>query len=272
MENSELLCRWLDSGEIDFAILEGYFHKEDYDSMLYRTERYLAVCAQDYPFQNTPHQLADLLGETLLVREEGIRQPGNYPARLSRKNLALQDFHSLFEVGDMNVLKQMLVQGCGIGFLYEAAVQEDLQRADCGSSSWRTLPRTTTSPSSGARGASLHRATGASMENCAKTSRFFKTGQKKGKVIRRIPSLVFFISWQRLHHAAHACARSACHSVIFLFAVSNQRFGGQYHRSNRGSVLQSGTGNLGWVNDTGWNHVNVGFIVSVVAVANLVGV
>ena len=128
VENSELLCRWLDSGEIDFAILEGYFHKEDYDSMLYRTERYLAVCAQDYPFQNTPHQLADLLGETLLVREEGSGNREIIRRSLSRKNLALQDFHSLFEVGDMNVLKQMLVQGCGIGFLYEAAVQEDLQQ------------------------------------------------------------------------------------------------------------------------------------------------
>lgn len=128
VENSELLCRWLDSGEIDFAILEGYFHKEDYDSMLYRTERYLAVCAQDYPFQNTPHQLADLLGETLLVREEGSGNREIIRRSLSRKNLALQDFYSLFEVGDMNVLKQMLVQGCGIGFLYEAAVQEDLQQ------------------------------------------------------------------------------------------------------------------------------------------------
>ena len=128
VENSELLCRWLDSGEIDFAILEGYFHKEDYDSMLYRTERYLAVCAQDYPFQNTPHQLADLLGETLLVREEGSGNREIIRRSLSRKNLALQDFHSLFEGGYMNVLKQMLVQGCGIGFLYEAAVQEDLQQ------------------------------------------------------------------------------------------------------------------------------------------------
>lgn len=128
VENSELLCRWLDSGEIDFAILEGYFHKEDYDSMLYRTERYLAVCAQDYPFQNTPRQLADLLGETLLVREEGSGNREIIRRSLSRKNLDLQDFHSLFEVGDMNVLKQMLVQGCGIGFLYEAAVREDLQQ------------------------------------------------------------------------------------------------------------------------------------------------
>ena len=128
VENSELLCRRLDSGEIDFAILEGYFHKEDYDSMLYRTERYLAVCAQDYPFQNTPHHRADLLGETLLVREEGSGNREIIRRSLSRKNLALQDFHSLFEVGDMNVLKQMLVQGCGIGFLYEAAVQEDLQQ------------------------------------------------------------------------------------------------------------------------------------------------
>lgn len=128
VENSELLCRWLDSGEIDFAILEGYFHKEDYDSMLYRTERYLAVCAQDYPFQNTPRQLADLLGETLLVREEGSGNREIIRRSLSRKNLDLRDFHSLFEVGDMNVLKQMLVQGCGIGFLYEAAVREDLQQ------------------------------------------------------------------------------------------------------------------------------------------------
>lgn len=181
VENSELLCRRLDSGEIDFAILEGYFHKEDYDSMLYRTERYLAVCAQDYPFQNTPHQLADLLGETLLVREEGSGNREIIRRSLSRKNLALQDFHSLFEVGDMNVLKQMLVQGCGIGFCTKQRCRKICSRADCGSSSWRTLPRTTTSPSSGARGASLHRATGASMENCAKTSRFFKIGQKKGR-------------------------------------------------------------------------------------------
>ena len=41
VENSQQLCERLDAGEIDFAILEGYFRKTDYDSLLYKTERYV---------------------------------------------------------------------------------------------------------------------------------------------------------------------------------------------------------------------------------------
>lgn len=128
VDNSEMLCQWLDSGEIDFAILEGYFRKNDYDALLYRRERYIAVCASDYVFEHQPHRMSDLLGQTLIVRESGSGNREIIRRSLSRQNLDLDDFHSLFEVGDMNVIKQMLVQGCGIGFLYEAAVKTDLEQ------------------------------------------------------------------------------------------------------------------------------------------------
>lgn len=127
VENSQQLCERLDAGEIDFAILEGYFRKTDYDSLLYKTERYVGVCAPDYPFVKKPRQISDLLGETLIVRESGSGNREIITRSLSRQNLDLSDFHSVFEVGDMNVCKQMLIKGCGIGFLYEAAVKDDIK-------------------------------------------------------------------------------------------------------------------------------------------------
>ena len=38
ISNTQSLCRALDQGELDFAIVEGYFCKSDYDSLLYRRE------------------------------------------------------------------------------------------------------------------------------------------------------------------------------------------------------------------------------------------
>ena len=37
-------------GELDFAIVEGYFDKQAYDSLVYCTQRYIPVCASEYPF------------------------------------------------------------------------------------------------------------------------------------------------------------------------------------------------------------------------------
>lgn len=43
--NTAELLRLLDEGEIDFAIVEGFFQKQFYESLPYKRERYLAVCA-----------------------------------------------------------------------------------------------------------------------------------------------------------------------------------------------------------------------------------
>lgn len=48
--NTAQLLELLDRGEIDFAIVEGFFPKQAYDGLVYRRERYLPVCAPGYRF------------------------------------------------------------------------------------------------------------------------------------------------------------------------------------------------------------------------------
>ena len=69
--NTQELLKLLDQGELDFAIVEGYFDKQAYDSLVYCTQRYIPVCASEYPFSHPVRQMEDLLEERLLVREPG---------------------------------------------------------------------------------------------------------------------------------------------------------------------------------------------------------
>lgn len=128
VSNTQRLCAALDRGELDFAIVEGYFSKRNYDSILYRHEPYLAVCGADYTFAREPRVLSDLLSETLIVREPGSGNREIICRALNRKNLSVEDFRSVIQVGDMNVLKEMLILGCGVGFLYEAAARPQIEQ------------------------------------------------------------------------------------------------------------------------------------------------
>ena len=126
VSNTQRLCEMLDAGEIDFAIVEGYFYKGDYDALLCCHERYLPVCTPGYSFSAPPARLTDLLREPLLVREQGSGSREIIRRSLNRQNMDLEDFACKIEIGDMNVLKQLLLQGCGIAFLYESAVRQEL--------------------------------------------------------------------------------------------------------------------------------------------------
>ena len=69
--NTQELLRKLDGGEIDFALVEGHFAKNEYDHLVYATEPYVAVCGADYPFRTPPKTMEDLTGERIIVREQG---------------------------------------------------------------------------------------------------------------------------------------------------------------------------------------------------------
>lgn len=50
VDNTETLLKQIDSGELDFAVIEGYFHKAEYDYKIYSIENYIAVCGSSYAF------------------------------------------------------------------------------------------------------------------------------------------------------------------------------------------------------------------------------
>lgn len=73
-----------------------------------------------------------------------------------------------------------------------------------------------------------------------------------------------------LVHAAHVRGRSS-RSRGFR-QVSDKALGGQDHRGDAGSVLQSGTSDLGRVDDTGLDHIlDVLLLLGIKAVVGLVG-
>lgn len=126
-DTSELLAK-LNEGEIEFALVEGFFQKKEYDFLVFASEPFAAVCAPDYKFHQTIEKLEDLLGERLFIREPGSGTRYVFERYLEGKNLLLHDFSNLMEISNIGAMKQMVAKGQGITFLYEAAVKEELNK------------------------------------------------------------------------------------------------------------------------------------------------
>lgn len=122
----ELLAK-LREGEIGFALLEGNFPKEECASTVYSSEQFIAVRGRDYRLRGRAQKLEDLLGERLILREEGSGTREVLQKDLERRNLSPEDFWQADEIGNMNAIKTLVKEGCGITFLYEAAVREELE-------------------------------------------------------------------------------------------------------------------------------------------------
>lgn len=128
VENTQELLRRLDEGEIDFALVEGFFQKSEYDFQKYSEEEYIAVCSPDYPFGAKPEKIEDLFQERLLLREEGSGTREVLERWLDSRNLSIHDFQRTTEAGSLQTIRELTKAGCGITFLYETAVKEDLEK------------------------------------------------------------------------------------------------------------------------------------------------
>lgn len=126
VDNTNTLLQMLDRGEIDFAVIEGFFPRNAYDSIPYKTEHFIPVCSPDYSFSRPIRGLQDLLGERLFVRElgSGTREVLNHALR--EHNLSLEDFLHLTEIGNLNTIKSLVASGMGISFFYESVVLKEL--------------------------------------------------------------------------------------------------------------------------------------------------
>ncbi len=129
VDNTESLLKSLDAGDIDFAVIEGYFRKSMYAYEAYSMERFICVCKEDYPFSVEPHNLSDLFGERLVLREPGSGSREILERHLLERNCSIQDFDRLLEIGSISAIKKLVCAGCGVTFLYEAAVRDELSNA-----------------------------------------------------------------------------------------------------------------------------------------------
>ncbi len=128
VQNTETLLERIHQGSLDFAIVEGYYSKELYDSISFQTQEYLAVCHPSHVFSNPVSNIHDLCGEPLLIREEGSGTREILERMLSLHELTLQDFQVLAEIGSLHVIKECVRSDIGISFFYRPVVEEELKQ------------------------------------------------------------------------------------------------------------------------------------------------
>lgn len=125
--NTKKLLSDLYEGNIDFAIVEGYFKENNYQTRVYRTEEYIAVASSQHRFKKPIHSVKDLTSERLLIREPGSGTRAILARALALKNMSVQNFAHIVEVENIHTIVSLLRQDCGISFLYKAAVQNEIE-------------------------------------------------------------------------------------------------------------------------------------------------
>lgn len=124
---TQRLLELLDAGTIDCAFVEGLFDKARYASRPFSAERLVPICAAEHRFPRTPRTLEDLLGERLILREEGSGSRNVLVHALAQRNLSPASFADHFVVESLDIIKIFVQADLGISFVYEAAVQREVQ-------------------------------------------------------------------------------------------------------------------------------------------------
>lgn len=127
VENTQILLRMINDGELDFAVVEGYFRKSEYDYIIWSQEPYVCVCAAAHPLaQAAPRSLSALFGENLILRNQGSGSRDVLERVLEERNHHVGDFRHIVEISDLFVIKELVKADCGITFLYRKAVEKEL--------------------------------------------------------------------------------------------------------------------------------------------------
>lgn len=126
--NTQELLSEVRKGSIHFALIEGYYDTNEFDHMKYSDERIVGICAANHKFTKEPHQMKDLLGETLIIRENGSGTRNILKRNLDLNGIEIQDFNRRIQLNNMHAIVDMVTEDCGITFIYEAAVAEYIKQ------------------------------------------------------------------------------------------------------------------------------------------------
>ncbi|WP_225428297.1 LysR family transcriptional regulator [Levilactobacillus enshiensis] len=125
--NTQAALTAIDEGTSDFALIEGNFDKSRYDYEIVRQEPFVAVVAADQPLaQRQTVTWADLTTLPLIVREEGSGSREILVNLAQAANVTLAEFPQLLTVNNPAAIRQLLLRGVGVSFLYRLVVADEL--------------------------------------------------------------------------------------------------------------------------------------------------
>lgn len=123
-DTSRLLAD-IDEGNIDFAIVEGFFDHSRYETLPFSTERLFCVCGRDYEIDDEVRP-EELFRHRIIAREKGAGSRELLDRALATINCSVGSFHSRVIVGTPYAVKALAMRNCGVAFLYESSAKQEL--------------------------------------------------------------------------------------------------------------------------------------------------
>lgn len=127
VDNTQVLLRALEAGQLDFALVEGFFDRSRYDAQLCRQEAFFGVCAPQHRLAGRAVPLDEITGERLILREPGSGTRAIFEETLHRQNYTLDSFPSVVTISDFSTIKSLVADGLGLSFLYAPVVEQELE-------------------------------------------------------------------------------------------------------------------------------------------------
>lgn len=124
-DTSELLEE-LKKGYIEFAFIEGFFEKSEYESYLFSKEKFIGICATNNPMATELTKIDDIVKERIILREVGSGTRDIFEKILYENNLSLNNFTRHYEIENINMIKELVRENKGISFMYHRAVEKDI--------------------------------------------------------------------------------------------------------------------------------------------------
>lgn len=125
VDNTEHLLKMLKENELDFAMIEGYFDRSQFDSQLFRREPFVGICPAGHPFAGKKVSMGDLVRETIIHREAGSGTRAILEEKLHGYNESLDRFRRQICVSSFPVILDLVKHGLGISFVYEVLADSD---------------------------------------------------------------------------------------------------------------------------------------------------
>ncbi len=125
VDNTERLLEMISKGDLDFALIEGYFDKKKYAHRLYREEPFFGICEATHPFAGKRISMDALWNEHLFIREQGSGTRDIFEQILRENNHSIEEFRRITVIGNFGLLTKLLKQTHGITFAYQAILNDN---------------------------------------------------------------------------------------------------------------------------------------------------
>ena len=127
VENTSTLLNMLKNGGIEFALIEGHFNKSDYETYLISKEDFVIVLSPDNPLSKKNNlKINDLFTQNLIIREKGSGSREIFELWLYEHGYSYNDFSHFIELGNINLIKDIVKNNLGISLMYKKAIENEL--------------------------------------------------------------------------------------------------------------------------------------------------